>query len=447
MNGFYLKDISNTDWVQTSSRYINLGCIGDLSNYDYTSAALNSIENFKKNLQILNDIISKLNHINSYAISFVIRSGESVYSLDKHILINNTTNGYELLEHIYFLIDSLSMKYSFTSVDSLSIKLRSLTVKVKDPNFKSIKSIATLPNSSSTKLFSNKLIPFSFNLKYYGELLSLNDGYLFKYNNNYIKVYINSNDSHSFSVFNEKRNLVKGNDYLLDKGNNFIRELIIGSQICYIEYSPDQKIINVEYQPKVRFIKGLNKEYIKEFKSLTFDLECYLDDSNNFIPYSCGFYDGKICYRYYLTDFTSVDEMLINCINDMLKPKYHNFKVYCHNFGKYDYIFIRKLLLQKYNGSIIVSKDLTVLSISINNGIKGKNRINLIFRDSLALLPLSLHKLGISYEVDVLKGIFPYRFVKSNNLDYIGNKPSISLYEESAHPLYKEIAETHLPFE
>ena len=55
-------------------------------------------------------------------------------------------------------------------------------------------------------------------------------------------------------------------------------------------------------------------------------------------------------------------------------------------------------------------------NISIN---KDKNSFSII--DSYTMLPNSLRKLGISFEVDTLKTNFPYKFAASNNLFYKGS--------------------------
>ena len=41
----------------------------------------------------------------------------------------------------------------------------------------------------------------------------------------------------------------------------------------------------------------------------------------------------------------------------------------------------------------------------------------------------SLRKLGKDYNVDVLKGYFPYTFINNNNLEYIGEKPNYHYYK------------------
>lgn len=86
--------------------------------------------------------------------------------------------------------------------------------------------------------------------------------------------------------------------------------------------------------------------------------------------------------------------MFIHCFDSMLNQKYHNSVVYCHNLAKFDFAFIRNILFSKYNPSKIISKDTNIISFKFNNNLKGTKKVSITFRDSLALLPFSLAKLG-----------------------------------------------------
>lgn len=65
----------------------------------------------------------------------------------------------------------------------------------------------------------------------------------------------------------------------------------------------------------------------------------------------------------------------------------------------------------------------------------GKNKsINVVFLDSYYQLPLKLDTLGIKFNTDTKKGVFPYRFVNKDNLFYIGEVPSIKFFEGKIDP-------------
>jgi len=73
------------------------------------------------------------------------------------------------------------------------------------------------------------------------------------------------------------------------------------------------------------------------------DIETYIQN-DQFIPYSIGFYDGTKMNIYYLTDFASHQEMIINAFNDLLISKYKGHTVYFHNLQGFDGILLLKTL-------------------------------------------------------------------------------------------------------
>jgi hypothetical protein len=120
--------------------------------------------------------------------------------------------------------------------------------------------------------------------------------------------------------------------------------------------------------------------------------------------------------------------MLLNCIEKMMSPKYKNYTVYAHNFSSFDSVFLYSLVYSYYKVKFL-SKDNHILSLIIRSkdNTPIKLRSKLIFRDSARLLPDTLRNLGITFKVPVNKGIFPYSFPGSTNLNYIGPVPSLSL--------------------
>jgi DNA polymerase type B, organellar and viral len=85
---------------------------------------------------------------------------------------------------------------------------------------------------------------------------------------------------------------------------------------------------------------------------------------------------------------------------------------------------------------LIIISELTILPIKpiIRDGriieLKfafefNKTKLSLFFRDSYLLLPISLSKLAINFNIEN-KGFFPYSFVNDSNisLDYRGTVPA-----------------------
>jgi hypothetical protein len=141
---------------------------------------------------------------------------------------------------------------------------------------------------------------------------------------------------------------------------------------------------------------------------------------------------------FYLTDLVpSLDSnlLLILCIDSMLISKYHNYNFYIHNLGNYDVIYIYKILCEfnlnkkseYYKLKTVYRDDVTLrLSISIKSSSNKIIKINLI--DSLNILNASLANLSEAFKVNTKKGIFPYKFVTKDKLNYIGETPGIEYY-------------------
>lgn len=451
----YLHDQS-IEWEsnKSSHKFSSLDKIGNFQGFDFSEESLAGIEEFNENVVRLQKIFNNFKEINSYAIAFLVWSeiDNCVLSLDKHILVNKDSKALDIMKHIYYRISVLSNLYNFTEITIITVRIRPLNFKVKNPTFNTeninVKNEVRFESNSfkksNLKLFNYKYLPNSMDFKFYGQvILAENNNYLFKYNNVYIKVSVDYKDkiTHDIEVFSFNTSnyhvIGKAKDIQTFDDSTFKRELNIGNQLFNLDFK-DQNLVNIEYKPKVKFISPVNKNYIKKTNFLTFDIETYIDN-NEFIPYSCGFYDGKDKFTYYLTDFKNSEDMLVKCLSDILIPKYHNYIIYCHNFAKFDYLFLRKILLNKFNGSKIISKELDILSISMDNNLKGKNKVKLTFRDSLSLLPISLDKLSKSFNVEIKKDFFPYSFVNKNNLNYIGNKPELKYYKNIPIEIYLSI--------
>jgi hypothetical protein len=124
---------------------------------------------------------------------------------------------------------------------------------------------------------------------------------------------------------------------------------------------------------------------------------------------------------YYLTDYNSAEEMLLQALTEMLKFN-PNSKVYIHNFSNFDYMFLIKVLFENF----IVKpnfKDNKVINLIYQPKDNDKTKVTLF--DSYLILPSSLRTLASKYKVSDQKGLFPYSFVNENNIGYVGITPFI----------------------
>nr|YP_008475230.1 hypothetical protein [Candida corydali]AGS44529.1 hypothetical protein [Candida corydali] len=137
------------------------------------------------------------------------------------------------------------------------------------------------------------------------------------------------------------------------------------------------------------------------------------------------------------------NQIVIDCIKAMFK--YNKYTFYCHNFGKYDCIFLLARII-KYNEAypedpIIYTplyRDNVVIKLSLKYHYKGKTS-NISILDSYLLLNSSLRKLALSYNVEELKGLFPYSFLNYSTLNYIGPTPDKYYFSNISQEEYDAI--------
>jgi hypothetical protein len=160
---------------------------------------------------------------------------------------------------------------------------------------------------------------------------------------------------------------------------------------------------------------------------ITMDLETRAIDNVMSVIAAC-IYDGNTCKSFYLTDFENSDELLKESLTYLLQRKYNGFRVYIHNFSKFDAVFILRIMAKMNNCEIkrCLKRESKIIDIKLNFNLDGKRKYSIYFRDSLLILPSSLRKLGENFGVKIKKGIYPYTFVNDLNisLDYKGPIPS-----------------------
>lgn len=237
-------------------------------------------------------------------------------------------------------------------------------------------------------------------------------------------VYENNNSLiQEWVLYKDKKIYLRFKDITLDtKENKFTRYF----EDYKIEIE-NNKIKSLEKKLNNKFIKPLKRDLIPEYKIVTYDIETYKDEGI-FIPYACGWYNGKTVKTYYLLDYKSPKEMLLTSLNELLE-KNNKAKVYIHNLSKFDYLFIANIIFEHFDFNIKPRAD-KIISITLNKKINtSKEKIRSItIYDSLSLLPSSLRYLAIKFKVNVLKGFFPYDFVDKTKLNYIGEIPEYSYY-------------------
>lgn len=89
--------------------------------------------------------------------------------------------------------------------------------------------------------------------------------------------------------------------------------------------------------------------------------------------------------------------MLKSAIRTIMKPKYHNWKVFIHNFSYFDGIFLLRILSELTDLMIKpIIREGRIINLKFSYSIY-KTKFNLYFRDSYLLLPFSLKDLALNF--------------------------------------------------
>jgi hypothetical protein len=282
--------------------------------------------------------------------------------------------------------------------------------------------IKTIETDVKYQHYYNFKFPITMDPLKYGKLiLKMDNKYIIQMiNKNLAIIYIEDN-LNKIMLYKDGELKYEWIDRYIDE-STFIRE-IGPKKFTYV--NDELTLLTVDQTSK--FIKKtkLAKKHKNDF--LTMDLETRLID-NKHSPYSLSFYDGFIKKSFFINDYSDKESMVIAAMKDIAIRKYKNYKIYLHNFAKFDNIFLFKILANLGIVSPTIHKGRFIsLQFSYNN-------YNLYFRDSYLLLPSSLRKLCKSFKVLVAKSFFPHTFLSNKMVDilnYIGIIPSIQYFLDS----------------
>ena len=221
-------------------------------------------------------------------------------------------------------------------------------------------------------------------------------------------------DVNDLSTFQRR---IKDQDYLFVKGELKLKTVVRESPYLSILSSTEKHLFNV----------------------ITMDIETREED-DQLIPYCISLYDGVKCSSFYLSDYIDSTEMLVSAILSIMRRKYNGYKVYLHNFSRFDGVFLLKIFALVSDEIIPVIRDDKIIELRLKYGLdrEGRPRYQLIFRDSYLLLSHSLKDLTKFFNVEN-KGLFPYRFVNNNYifLDYRGPVPAFEYFDGISLKMYE----------
>lgn len=195
----------------------------------------------------------------------------------------------------------------------------------------------------------------------------------------------------------DDRVLFSFKDYMTHKNDLNTFKRILNKTTYFIT---DSELKLIKTVKKCKFIKSIPASLSLSEKYLTMDLECRRIN-NKLEPYCLSIYDGHKNYSFYLSDYSDSDSLLKEAIISIMKRKYNRYKVYLHNFSKFDGVFLLRILTTLSENIQPIIKDGKIIEIKFYFA-----EYVLVFRDSLLLLPSSLYNLGKVFDVEN-KGTFP----------------------------------------
>ena len=465
-----------------------------------TKNILISYENFNAD-SFINELMNSLTVNTSYSllVKFGFEGNKLFYMSGPQIGIvlrdshdiNYYNNIFQIIED---RLEDIIVNYSLKSYpNNISLIIRVLTPL---PDLiKNVKSLSLNKNIKKTevnKLFNSRYLPLTIKRSNFGNLLeggvknkfiqklrkviSLNNAKtpdiltnldynskVFKYNKDNQELLIIDKelnllnklvpkDVYKRTVFDNKTGicLLEALDEQLDK-NTFVRTIKDTSLTIQ-----DNKVIELKRQFKFDKISySKNKDTYKGMSNPNFGvlyLETYKDIDGLSKVFCIGYstiLDKNRVNSFYLSDYSpSLDSnlLIILCIDSLLIPKYNNFIFYIHNLGKFDVIFLYKVLKefnlkkkQEYYKLNSIFRDDVMIKLTIKVKVSSRKFIKITLVDSLNILSFNLEKLAKDFKVNTLKGYFPYFFVNKTNLNYIGETPDIKFFNKISKVEYLEM--------
>ncbi len=160
----------------------------------------------------------------------------------------------------------------------------------------------------------------------------------------------------------------------------------------------------------------------------SYDIETFIHN-NKAIPYCVCLY-----FKNNFKNFYYKNNIILESIEFMFKntKKQENNVIYVHNLNFDGFLIIESIsTLEEYEIKSII-RDINIYSIKII-----KNEKILEFKCSYKILPISLKKIAEDFKL-LKKMIFPYKFSIIDNLNYIGEIPDKSFFNDDIS--YKEFS-------
>jgi hypothetical protein len=361
------------------------------------------------------DIISKLKEDQHIIGLFRIKLKNNQYATLSHSqkINNNPAIKEALYEYLINRFELSNEEYKTTHIINIIFSYGIREGKI-------IPTLQNFDKNINHHIYYNNKLPIAFKAEEYGIILSkVNNYYTISLQNN--ATIILRKEEKNNDLINHIEYFKKGKLLFFWKdtisGDKLIRE--IGKTTLYYE---NNKITLVKVIKKTTGIKNkvAGKSKLNQ-KIIIMDLETIIINKIQ-IPYLIKWYDGKNNYSYFIEDNflksssinieKNIQKIVILTMSDICRKKYRNYKIYFHNFSKFDSTFLLKYLAnigtcdpQIYKGKII--------NIRFQ---KNDSNYLITFMDSFLLLPAPLKDLCKSFDTSSVKDIFPYLLSDINYL-------------------------------
>src|SRR6266567_3793113 len=383
----------------------------------------------------------KMNHLDdNHHVLFILRlkfENNEVVTASTLQKINKT-NKNDLIEYLYDRITSVSHETYTTK----PIKSIIFSYGIRDGKIDQITSDISVSNihTKFQTFYKNKLpIVNSGNPSEYGKILSKNnDQYTIFVNNKTIIIlnllFKDNEQVNNIKYIKNGQTLFNWTDTIINK-NCIVRD--IGKSAYYYE---NMELILVKSIKNSKAIEKVKVSKKLDTKIITMDLETVLID-NIHVPYLLSWFDGNTTKSYIInpSDPVTIEleilKMINNAIDDICINKYKNYKVYFHNFSKFDGYFLVKYLAKIGDCDPIIHKG-KIISLKFYY-----KDYEITFKDSYLLLPSSLKKLSKSFNVESPKGIFPYLL---SDTEYIGDVPDFKYFTNISVEEYNKYKESFI---
>ena len=335
--------------------------------------------------------------------------------------INNLTKGEDLLSFLLDRIGLLEDAYKNIPINSI---IFSYGIRVGKVNSTIEGELGKTKNIKFQTFYRNKL-PLVTKPEDYGKVhYRIGNTYTIGVDKNTVIILEQKDNTNIVKYIKNNTLLFEWKD-TIDSPNKFVRE--IGKSIYHFE-DGNIKLYKLQKKTTGMTNKVLPKNNKPNNKFITMDIETILVN-NIHIPYLLCWYDGIKTHSYFNTRLktkskdmeNSILDMVNRAMTDISRKKYKDYRIYLHNFSKFDGYFLLKYLSQLGDCEPVIHKGKI-----ISNKFRFYNsKYSVTFMDSYLTLPASLKKLCKSFASNINKSFFPF-YLK--DINYKGKVPDFKYF-------------------